>query len=538
MRIKIISIIILILVVLPVSACGSVDNSGVEAVSSPVYNDIVKISLYQGINSVDPAYAHTEEEIAITNLVYEGLVKEEDGSILPSLAERWDVSSDGLIYTFYLKDMVYFHNGKEMTADDVKFSFERVLRQKLSGSYVFINIVGADKVLCGESKDLSGVTTSGDYILKIELIAPDNNFLNALASPTAKVLDRLELVEQGVDFGRASTISVVYPLPSGTGPYRLAEWLENKSLSLGSYESYYGEAPYPDRIEYTFNNIEKDALLKLRAGTVSIVKNAFSARTDLSREEEAFIFYEQPERVFRYLVINQDIAPFDNMYLRKAIFDAISPSEIIKEVRQGFGAYPGNGFVEYWYELNSLADIVYNGDLSSARAELITAGYPGGIGVPVLTLLTGPAAEDIKAGQFIVSALAKIGIVVNAEAHSYGELSHLVNEGSAAFYLDQYSDKDGTIDIFFKERVDTIWQKTIKAGSWNVMLSQGYNASGRDKQALFSQVGNELFEQGVLYCLYYDKTITVTTNAYQGLVVEKNGSLDFSLINRNSRKNE
>ena len=538
MRIKIISILILILIVLPVSACGSVDNSGVEAVSSPVYNDIVKISLYQGINSVDPAYAHTAEEIAITNLVYEGLVKEEDGSILPSLAESWDVSSDGLIYTFYLKDMVYFHNGKEMTADDVKFSFERVLRQKLSGSYVFINIVGADKVLSGESKDLSGVTTSGDYILKIELIAPDNNFLNALASPTAKILDRLELVEQGVDFGRASTISVVYPLPSGTGPYRLAEWLENKSLSLGSYESYYGEAPYPDRIEYTFNNIEKDALLKLRAGTVSIVKNAFSARTDLSREEEAFIFYEQPERVFRYLVINQDIAPFDNMSLRKAIFDAISPSEIIKEVRQGYGAYPGNAFVEYWYELNSLADIVYNGDLSSARAELITAGYPGGIGVPVLTLLTGPSEEDIKAGEFIVSALAKIGIVVHAEAHSYGELSHLVNEGSAAFYLDQYSDKDGTIDIFFKERVDTIWQKTIKAGSWNVMLSQGYNASGRDKQALFSQVENELFEQGILYCLYYNKTITVTTNAYQGLVVEKNGSLDFSLINRNSRKNE
>ena len=296
-------IILTLVTILSLSACGSTDNNGVGAVSSPVYNDVVKISVYQGIQSVDPAYAHSEEEIAIANLVFEGLVKEENGKILPSLAKNWDISDDGLSYTFYLKDKVYFHNGKEMTADDVKFSFERVLRQKLSGSYVFTNIVGAEKVLSGESKDLAGITTSGDYILEIVLTTPDNDFLSSLASPTAKVLDRLELVEQGVDFGRASTITAVYLLPSGTGPYRLAEWLEGKSLSLGSYDGYYGEVPYPDRIEYTFNNIEKDALLKLRAGTVSIVKNAYSARADLS-EKKMLLFSLKNRNGFSVILLS------------------------------------------------------------------------------------------------------------------------------------------------------------------------------------------------------------------------------------------
>ena len=159
---------------------------------------------------------------------------------------------------------------------------------------------------------------------------------------------------------------------------------------------------------------------------------------------------------------------------------------MIKEVRQGYGVYPGNGFVGYWYDLDSLADIVYYGNLDTAKTELITAGYPGGIGLPVLTLLTGPTEEDIKAGEYIKSALTKIGIVVNAESHSYAELNHLVNEGSAAFYLDQFADKDGTLDIFFKERVDAVWQNTIQAGSWDDLIRQGYQASGDEKQALFS----------------------------------------------------
>ena len=529
---------LLIIMTILLTACGGNTDVLGDVASSPVYNDILKISSYEGIQTVDPAYVHNKTEIEICNLVYEGLVKDVNGEIKPSLAKSWDISNDGLVYTFYLRDKVYFHNGKEMTADDVQFSFARVLRQKLAGSYVFTDIVGADQVLSGASIEIPGIKTSGNYVLQIHLNAADPNFLHGLAMPTAKVLDRLELVDQGVDFGRSSTVSTAYPLPSGTGPYRLAEWQAGSGLSLGSFANYYGDKPYPERIEYSFDSPEDKALLQLKAGTISLVTDAVSAKDVLKDESNAFQIIDQPVRDFRYLVINPEAVPFNNVQLRKAIFDAISPTDMITAVRKGHGVFPQHDFCGYWNRLDQPGTVVGEDTTNQAKTELASAGYPGGVGLGTLTLLCGPTAEDKSAAKYIVDTLAKRGVEIQVESLSYLDLNHRIREGNAAFYIDEFADKDGGLDAFFKERVSGSWQNTIKAGTWSESLNQAFIANDTVKNSLFSQVEQDLYNQGVLYCLYYEMSSVATTNAFKGLKVNNDGSFDFSTITKNSRKNE
>jgi len=526
MRKQILILIILILLGLCVLLCGC-DNGSDENVL--VKDDVLQMYLTSPLETVDPAYAHSESELLVASEVFEGLVHSQNDQIVPALASEWEVSADGLTYTFNLRIDALFHNGKKVTAGDFKFSWERALRVGAPSSYIFADIIGADAVINGQSKDLKGVTTPNDYTLVVRLAASSGNLLQLLSMPGASVLDRTELVAQGLDYGRAGTYSQPYPLPSGTGPFRLAEWIGGKSLALGRNADYYGDAPYCRRMEFSFDLTIKDAATELLAGKHDILQDLLPSQIPLPSDDEDFNRLVRPVRVFHYLALDSRQAPFNNIALRQAIFAIARSPAVVLAVREGYAVTPEDGICAFWDDLTADAD---SPDYSEAliRQKLLAAGYSEGTALPSLKLCCGPGTENLNLANQAAFALKQFGFSVTVSQLSAKELRHAVKSREAAMYIGDFVDKGGGLDAFFLEAVDPRWQGVIGTGSWSGILPQAYAATGGNKRELFTQVEAALNQEAVLVLLYYKKTAMAVSKTWTGISTEKSGLLDFSAI--------
>lgn len=506
--------------------CGCANGADKDAVAK---DDVLQMYLTSPLETVDPAYAHSESELLVASEVFEGLVRNDNDRIVPALASAWEVSADSLTYTFHLKVDALFHNGKKVTAGDFKFSWERVLRVGAPSSYIFAGIAGADAVISGQSKDLAGVTAPDDYTLVVRLAAPSGNFLQLLAMPGASVLDRTELVSQGLDYGRAGTYGQPYPLPSGTGPFRLAEWIGGQSLALGRFSDYYGDVPYCRRMELFFDLTIKDAATELLAGKYDIVQDLLPSQIPLTSDDEDFVRLVSPVRVFHYLALDSEQAPFNNIALRQAILAIVRSPAVVSAAREGYAVTPKDGICGYWDDLAADAySLDYSADL--VRQNLLAAGYPAGTALPSLKLCCGPGIENLKLANQAAFALKQFGFSVTVSQLSAKELRHAVKNGEAAMYIGDFVDKGGGLDAFFLEAVDPRWQGVIGAGPWSSLLSQAYAATGGSKQELFAQVEESLDQNAVLGLLYYKKTAMAVSRPWTGILIEKSGLLDFSAI--------
>ncbi|MEG1501309.1 MAG: ABC transporter substrate-binding protein, partial [Clostridiales bacterium] len=437
--------------------------------------------------TIDPAYVESEMELRMASMVFEGLVKEYDGVIRPALAISWNTSNNDREYTFQLRPDIYFHNGKKMTADDVKFSWERILRLKAPCSYIFSNIVGYENVIDGSDKLLSGVEIISDYQLKVRLKKPQENFLLLLSMPGAMVLDRLELVEHGIDFAKASTPFKEYLLPSGTGPYRFVEWIADQNLVIGSFTEYYGIQSTVDRMEFSFGLNDKDAFVKLAGDHFDCLLDVFPQSSDFNLSANGISLLSRPVRSFSYLVCNPDKEPFTDPKLREGLFNSISANDIIVKVRNGYGISPDGNFLDYWYSLDE-------GVLSKSRSTqkgkqiLQNAGYgvAGGKAMPTLKLDYTLGNEQADEASAIAAALREVGFEVRLEGHTVKQMNDLIANGETSFYLADFNDKGGGLDAFFMEAIDSRWQGVIPAGSWSSDLSRAYNSSLDERKAIFS----------------------------------------------------
>jgi oligopeptide transport system substrate-binding protein len=194
------------------------------------------ITLY-GVDphTLDPAVSGEATSHEYILQIFSGLVRlDENLEPVADIAERWDVSQDGRTYTFYLRRDVRFHDGREVKADDFKYSWERACDpatgSQTAASYLG-DIVGVDEVLAGAADEISGVRVADDYTLEVTIDAPRSYFLYKMTYPTAFVVDR-DNVASGSGWWHA---------PNGTGPFRLKQWTENELFLLERNELYYGE---------------------------------------------------------------------------------------------------------------------------------------------------------------------------------------------------------------------------------------------------------------------------------------------------------
>lgn len=487
----------------------------------PLDKELV-VRLSGPMQDIDPGYAQSNGEITISRLIFQGLVAyDSQGVLSPALAEKWEVSPDKKTITFFLKKEVYFHNGRNVTAGDCKFTWERSLRVSAPTAYIFENIVGVGDVLADRSKDLTGVEVVDDYTLRVRLQEAQPDFVALLAQPAAAVLDRFELVEQGVNFARPGG-----SLPSGIGPFQLVEWQHGKELVLGVNDRYWTEKPWLERIKFILNLSLKDTFIAYDAGEIDIIQDYLPHEaTDWWGKPEQLNCYTEPVRLVQFVAMSDQNAPFHNAAVRSSIMTAISADRALSAGRDGQGAVLTTSFTDYWRTLAADKSQSDNGNLESAKAILANNGMAGGQGVPPITLYCSDTAADKAIAQSIQADLTQLGLQVKIAPMAYKELRSAIRRGEVSFYTLQFADKGGGMDTFFYEMVDGRYQKVINNGNVNSLLRQAYLAEAEQKYQLFAQVERNLVANHNLKFLYTVQTSVLCNEKWQGIMVTNGGNL-------------
>jgi oligopeptide transport system substrate-binding protein len=282
------------------------------------------LNLYsQSPFSLDPALAGDATSNSFINLMFSGLVRL-DNSLqpVPDIAESWQISTDGLVYTFYLRQGVTFADGRRVTADDFSYSWHRAANpdngSQTAATYLG-DIIGVDEVLAGQEQEISGLRVIDDYTLQVTIEQPLSYFLSKMAYVTSFVVDREDVVSAD-DWWRH---------PNGTGLFKLAEWQENLYITLERNELYYGQTTELHNVVFYLPGQGRPMDL-YETGLID-VSPVYTSYIEKARDE-AGPFYQgltvAPQLSFYYLGFNTAEAPFDDADIRRAFSLALDRQKL------------------------------------------------------------------------------------------------------------------------------------------------------------------------------------------------------------------
>ena len=402
--------------------------------------------------TLDPHLAEDSRSGLLVNEVFGGLVTIEpfNFSVALDLAERWEISEDGTTYTFYLRPEARFHDGKAVTAQDVKWSLERVADPDTLSPVVdqyLSDIVGVSDKLSGAASEVSGVRVIDDRTVALTVDAPKAYFLSKLTYPTSFVLDQSN-VEGGEDWIQE---------PNGTGPFRLAEYTVGETLRLARNEYYHLGPPHLDEVEMILSGgsrmilYENDEIDVTGVGLPDL-ERVLDPTSPLNAQVKPY-----PARFsVSYIGLNVNEPPLDDANFRKALnlaIDRASIAEIAYEgaVRPAKTILPP-GFPGYNPDLDPYP---YNPDL--ARELLAQSKYGADRdNLPRMTLsITGSFGAAVPLGLEVIlnSWQEELGLPVEIQQTEWATFLQDVNQKrlqmfSIAWGAD-YPDPQNFLDILF-----------------------------------------------------------------------------------------
>ena len=313
------------------------DDDGGEATPSLPEREEGELRLF-GPDPVtlDPACASDAGSAEYIVEIFSGLVSfDRDLNLIPDIAEKWDTSSDGTVYTFHLRTNVLFHDAsRRVTADDFKFSMERALNpDTLStvGEVYLDDIVGADDFIRGRADEVSGIKVINDNTLEITVKEASSVFLEKLSYPTGYVVDRREVGDSTCFEGAEWTLT-----PNGTGPFRMANWELGQRIELEPNDGFYLE-PKPSLAKVTYILSGGSALTMYENDEIDLTGvgiNDIESIRDPNNELNKELVESESLDVY-YIGFNVAEPPFDDPSVRLALSMAIDKELLANEILAG-----------------------------------------------------------------------------------------------------------------------------------------------------------------------------------------------------------
>ncbi|OYU40566.1 MAG: peptide ABC transporter substrate-binding protein [Pseudorhodobacter sp. PARRP1] len=377
------------------------------------------------VATLDPAIGYDWQNWSMIRSLFDGLMDYVPGTtdLRPGLAEKYEISEDGLTYTFHLRAGVKFHNGREMTADDVKYSLDRVTlpATQSPGSGFFGSIKGYDAMVGGTATSLEGVTVVDPLTVKIELSRPDATFLHVMAINFSSVVPKEAVEAANGDFGK---------MPVGTGAFKMKEWTLGQSLIFERNTDYWRKGePYLDQITYEFGQEPIVALLRLQNGEIDIPGDGIPP----AKFTEVMGDPAQKARVVQgdvlhtgYITMNVTAAPFDKVEVRRAVNMAINKTRIVQVVNNR--AVPATQPLPPAMPGYTKDYAGYPFDVEGAKKLLADAGYPDGFETDLYAMNTDP---NPRIAQAIQQDLAAIGIKANIQSLAQANVIEAGGAGTA-----------------------------------------------------------------------------------------------------------
>lgn len=375
--------------------------------------------------TLDPAKAYDTTSIPLVRVLYRGLVDyDQNAEIFNEVAQSRRVSRDGKSYTFKLRRDVFFSSGRRVVANDFRYALERVLDPATAseGLSQYTMIVGAKEFSDAKTKNatarvhVKGIETPDDDTIVFRLKEPNATFLNYLALPFAYAVPRKQVEKYGKDFGEH---------PDGCGPFVLDDWVHDGWLKLKRNPHYFHrDLPRADRVEMQIgvsSNLQTMLFEQGRLDLLSLNDASGPEYLRLKRNAKwAKLMLHAPEMDIRYLCLNTELKPFDDVRVRRAVNYAIDRDRIVSfqngRATKARGALPP-GMPAYNPRL-----FQYSYDPQKARQLLREAGYANGFGRP-LTLWYSNASPWIPlAAQSIQADLSRVGITISTKQTTYPDL--------------------------------------------------------------------------------------------------------------------
>lgn len=425
-----------------------------------------------GINTLDPALVRRFEDFLAVNQIFNGLVTlDENMNVVPAIASSWDISNDGKVYTFYLREDVKFHNHaifrdeneRKVTSKDVVYSLLRIIDPTTAspGQYIFKNI---DR---GVNSEFKGILTEGDYIVKIYLEKPQPSFLYQLSLPYCSVVPSSAISFFGNDFGEN---------PIGTGPFEFKKWKRNVKLVLGKNADYFekdkegNSLPYLDAVAITFIKDRHVEFVEFTNGKLEMISGLNEDEKDEliqadgtlnPKLENDFYLQKTPWLNTDYLGIlvddripNVKNSPLSQQKVRQAIGYAIDMEAMVKHLRNNIGTPATTGFIPKGmpgYEKYAIEGFKY--DLDKAKKLLSEAGYTSNKDIPKITLVA--TAEYTAMCTYIQKSLEDLGLNVNIDILSPSYMGQSIAQFEATFYrkswIADYPDAINYFQLFYSK---------------------------------------------------------------------------------------
>ncbi len=358
--------------------------------------------------ALDPAQLSDYNSSRAAMPMFEGLVRFKDGSteLEPALAESWEVSEDGLTYTFTMREGVTFHDGTPVDAEAAKFSFERQIDPEHpyhdTGEFAYAEFTLGM---------IDSVEVQDPMTLQVTLENPFAPFLSNLAMHAASLVSPAALEQYGRDFAQN---------PVGTGPYRFVSWQRGTELVLERNPDYWRGAPEVERLVYRPIVEDQARLAALESGEIDFTVNLPVDDLPRLREDPAFRFEEQAGMHTWYLVFNVKKEPFDDPLVRKAVAHAIDRQAIVEALLGGTGELAQNLLPPVvWSYTEDVEQYPY--DPERAQELLAEAGYPDGFEVEFWIPQSGSGMQQpVAMGTVIQDFLSRVGITANIQQFEWG----------------------------------------------------------------------------------------------------------------------
>ena len=435
---------------IPILSNGAMEKTAKE--EEPVWGGTYRRPLESNPKTLDPALSTDIYAVTVIQQVFDGLVQfDKDLNVIPAIAKSWKISPDGLTYTFYLREGVKFHNGREVTGNDFVYSFTRIIDPETqSPAANFLErVLGFKEFREGKTNHVTGLASTGKYMVEVKLSGPYSPFLSILAMNKFKVLPKEEVEKSVIHFGRH---------PVGTGAFKFVSMKEGEEIVLEANPDYFEGRPYLDKVIFKIfrGSPLEDIFKNFREGILEDTRIPFKEFRDPTKLKD-FYLVRKPILSLRFYGMQIKTKPLHDKKVRQAINFAIDKERISRDVFQGMDSITDR-IIPLGMPGSSPAKIPYPYNPNRAKELLVKAGYPGGKGIPPIAFWSASKAEMTQRELEIVrSNLAEIGIQLQIHYEANWEkfeemlVSNKTPMFRYAWYAD-FPDPDNFLGILFHSK--------------------------------------------------------------------------------------
>ena len=468
-----------------------------------------------GIATLDPAFAKDQSIIWGCRQLYNGLIELDTLlQVQPSVAKRWEVSADGLRYTFTLRDDVRFHNGRRVVASDFEYSFGRVVDPEVMspGAWIF--------------HDVESFKALNDTTFEICLKQPFAPFLSQLGMVYCSVVPREEVEKYGKDFRRN---------PCGTGPFKFQYWKEGVKLVLRKNTDYFERGlPYLDAVAVTFIVDRHTAFLEFVKGNLDFMNSLDASYKDeiLTLDGQLKEKYAGRIRMHSTPYLNTEYlgfqmegeaSPLKDRRVRQAISCGFDRRKMMRYLRNNVGQPGVGGFVPLGLPgFDTLGAYGYEYDPERAAALLAEAGYPGGQGLGRLKLST--TANYLDLCKYLQQQLGLLRMDIQVDVNPPAALRSQIGEGKNAWFrgswVADYPDAENYLSLFYsgnKAPAGPNYTRFDNADFDRLYLRARSCTDERERTRLYRTMDSLVMAEAPVMVLYYDQILHFTHLNVSGL---------------------